>query len=152
MIVRLHVNGKPVEVETSPLRTLLSVLREELGLTGAKEGCGMGDCGACTVLADGQPVNACLLLAPSADGLQIQTIEGLSGSPVQEAFVQHDAVQCGFCTPGMILAAHALLTERPEAGDEEIRHGLSGNLCRCTGYQRILAAVSAAAAGKGGRS
>lgn len=143
------VNGKPVDLFVPPNRRLLDVLRDDLGLTGTKEGCGEGECGACTVLLDGRPVNACLVLAGEASGHEITTIEGLSQNgrlhPLQEAFLEAGAVQCGFCTPGMILAAKALLDVNPDPDLEAIRTALSGNLCRCTGYVKIIAAVRLAA-------
>lgn len=147
--VSVFVNGERVEREVPASRTLLEFLREDLGLTGTKEGCGKGECGACTVLLDGAPVNSCLVLAYQADGRSVTTIEGLSqdGSlhPIQEAFVTEGAVQCGFCTPGMILAAKALLDTNPAPSREEIRRGISGNLCRCTGYAKIIKAIEVAA-------
>ncbi len=148
-LLRLRVNGSRVVVAAPPNATLLSVLRDTLNLTGTKCGCGEGDCGACTVLLDGRPVNSCLLLAAEAEGKEITTIEGLSAEgelhPVQRAFVETGAIQCGFCSPGMILAAKALLDRNPDPSEEEIRGALSGNLCRCTGYVRILEAVRRAA-------
>jgi carbon-monoxide dehydrogenase small subunit len=136
-------------LSTAPYRTLLEVLREELGLTGAKEGCGSGDCGACTVLVDGAPVSACLMLAGQVEGRQVLTVEGLSAGtelhPVQAAFAEYGAVQCGFCIPGMIMSAVALLDENPHPTDDEIRWGIAGNLCRCTGYSKIVEAIAAAA-------
>ncbi|MFH0801827.1 MAG: (2Fe-2S)-binding protein [bacterium] len=142
------VNGKK-SVLTVPARmTLLHLLRERLGLTGTKEGCGVGDCGACTVLLDGEAVNACLVLAGSLQGKKVVTIEALSENgpdPLQKAFLEEGAVQCGFCTPGMILSAKALLDKNPSPSREEIRRALAGNLCRCTGYQKIIAAVARAA-------
>jgi carbon-monoxide dehydrogenase small subunit len=147
--VRCTVNGRPEILTTAPYRTLLDVLREELGLTGAKEGCGSGDCGACTVLVDGAPVSSCLMLAGQVEGREVLTVEGLSSGtdlhPVQAAFAEHGAVQCGFCIPGMIMAAVALLEENPRPTDEEIRWGIAGNLCRCTGYSKIVDAIRAAA-------
>ena len=132
-----------------PWKTLQEVLREDLGLFGTKKGCDTGDCGACTVLMDGKSTLSCLLLAVEAEGKEITTIEGLAQQgelhPVQEAFIENGAIQCGFCTPGMILTAKALLDERPEPDEEEIRLGISGNLCRCTGYTKIVAAIRAAA-------
>lgn len=149
MRVTLQVNGRAVEVYIEPRRTLLSVLREELGLTGAKEGCGEGNCGACTVLVDGDPVYACLTLAVDCEGRQIRTIEGLSEGgelhPVQEAFVQEDGYQCGFCTSGQIMSAVALLERHPHPTEEEVRSGMAGNLCRCGAYPNIVRAVLAAA-------
>ena len=147
--IRLKVNGHAHECEVKPWATLLDTLREDLGLTGTKEGCGQGECGACTVLMDGKPVNACLILAIEAKGKEIITIEGLAHGdelhPVQQAFVDMGGMQCGFCTPGMVLAAKALLDEKPDPSDEEIRKGLEGNFCRCTGYTKIIESVRAAA-------
>lgn len=135
--------------------TLLDLIRDKLELTGAKEGCGVGDCGACTVIMNGKAVNSCLVLAINAHGSEIVTIEGLGkGSeldPIQDAFVKYGAIQCGFCTPGMILSAKALLDENPNPTDEEIKLAISGNLCRCTGYTQIIEAVKAAAAKKEGK-
>jgi aerobic-type carbon monoxide dehydrogenase small subunit (CoxS/CutS family) len=145
----LNVNGTSFAVELEAGRTLLSVLRGELGLTGSKEGCDDSECGACMVLVDGQPVNSCSFLALQADGRAVTTVEGLaSGSelhPLQRAFLQHGGVQCGFCTPGMLISATALLKANPDPTEDEIRAGLSGNLCRCTGYVGIVAAVRSAA-------
>ncbi|MDR7402952.1 MAG: (2Fe-2S)-binding protein [Armatimonadota bacterium] len=144
----LRVNGGAYRVRAEAARTLLEVLREDLGLTGTKCGCDEGDCGACTVLLDGEPVNACLVLAVHAQGREITTVEGLADGrwhPVQEAFAAEGAVQCGFCTPGMLLSAVALLARNPDPAEEDIRRGLSGNLCRCTGYVRIVRAVRRAA-------
>jgi aerobic carbon-monoxide dehydrogenase small subunit len=136
------VNGERVEVEATGMRRLLDVLREDLGLTGTKEGCGEGECGACTVLVDGAPVNSCLVPVAQAAGTKIVTIEGLGARhPLQEAFVQEIGAQCGICTPGMILAAAAL---GPKPDVDQIRAGLAGNLCRCTGYTAIVRAVSQA--------
>jgi carbon-monoxide dehydrogenase small subunit len=147
--IQLEVNGNPYSVSVLPQRTLLEVLREDLGLTGTKEGCSEGECGVCTVLLDGVPVRSCLLLAVDVRGRKITTIEGLSKNgklhPIQNAFIEHGAIQCGFCTPGMILSAKALLDEKPSPTEEEIRVALSGNLCRCTGYVKIFKAVQAAA-------
>jgi aerobic-type carbon monoxide dehydrogenase small subunit (CoxS/CutS family) len=144
----LNVNGKVHEVFVEPWRTLLDVLRDDLGLTGAKRGCDDGNCGACTVLLDGKAVKSCLILVPQARNRSILTIEGLGNEenlhPLQQAFIDHFAVQCGFCTPGMILTAKALLAENPKATEEDIRHGLHGNICRCTGYAKIVQAVLAA--------
>jgi carbon-monoxide dehydrogenase small subunit len=148
-IIQLTVNGEEFEVAVEPNRTLLQVLREDLGFTGAKHGCGLGDCGACTVHLDGKPVNSCLVLAVQANGREVLTIEGLAEDgklhPIQQAFVDHGAIQCGFCSPGMILSAKALLDENPRPTEREIRTAISGNLCRCTGYQKIVEAVQAAA-------
>lgn len=148
--VRLIVNGSPVAVQVEEDRTLLYLLREVLGLTGTKEGCGEGDCGACSVLLDGELVNSCLVLAIQAEGREVLTIEGVGGAdqlhPIQQAFIEAGAIQCGYCTPGMVLAAKALLANVPNPSEEEIRRGLSGNLCRCTGYQKIVDAVKLAAA------
>jgi len=148
--VTLRVNGEAYDLLTYPHRTLLEVLREDLHLTGAKESCGEGACGTCTVLLDGAPVRSCLLLAIEAEGREVTTIEGLAAGgklhPLQEAFVEHHAIQCGFCTPGMILTAKALLDATPEPTEEEIRRALSGNICRCTGYAKIVDAVKAASA------
>ncbi len=141
-----HVNGHAYQIAAHPSERLLDVLRDRLGLTGTKEGCGTGQCGACTVLVDGRAVNSCLLLAADAAGKEITTIEGLAPPgklhPLQQAFLDHGAVQCGFCTPGMILSAKALLDENPAPSEEEIKRGLAGNLCRCTGYRKIFEAVS----------
>ncbi|MBI5604760.1 MAG: (2Fe-2S)-binding protein [Deltaproteobacteria bacterium] len=141
----LIVNGEAYEVTTAPNRTLLEVLRDDLHFTGAKESCGEGACGSCTVLIDGRPTRSCLTLAVAVEGKAITTIEGLAQGgelhPVQEAFVAHHAIQCGFCSPGMILTAYALLKENPRPTEEEIRRALSGNTCRCTGYAKIVEAV-----------
>jgi aerobic carbon-monoxide dehydrogenase small subunit len=143
--LKITVNGKAVELNVEPHLTLLEVLRERLGLTGTKEGCGTGDCGACTVLIDGEPVNSCLKLAVEAEGQDVLTIEGLAPEgdlhPLQKAFIELGAVQCGFCTPGMLLAAHALLMKNPHPEELEIRQTLAGNLCRCTGYDKIIRAI-----------
>jgi carbon-monoxide dehydrogenase small subunit len=148
-IVKLTVNNQLFEVAINLNRTLLEVLREELSLTGTKESCGQGACGSCTVLLDGLPVRSCLLLAVEAEGRKITTIEGLSKGeklhPVQEAFIEHHAIQCGFCSPGMILTATALLEDNPKPTEDEIRHALSGNICRCTGYAKIIGAVKSLA-------
>jgi aerobic-type carbon monoxide dehydrogenase small subunit (CoxS/CutS family) len=151
--IRCTVNGVPETLRTAPYRTLLEVLRDDLRLTGAKEGCGTGDCGACTVLVDGVPVSSCLMLAGQAEGRDILTVEGLSSGeelhPVQAAFAEHGAVQCGFCIPGMIMSAVALLRENPHPTEDDIRWGIAGNLCRCTGYSKIVEAIAAAAASTG---
>ena len=149
-LLTLTVNGKIYEVAVEPHRTLVEVLREEIGLTGTKVGCGEGDCGACTVLLDSKAVNSCLVLALQANGREVTTIEGLADGdtlhPIQGAFIKHGAIQCGFCSPGMILSSKALLDKTPAPTEEEIRTGLAGNLCRCTGYQKIVEAVRDAAA------
>jgi len=146
----LRVNGTTFRVVAPASRTLLEVLREDLGLTGTKHGCELGECGACTVLIDGEPALACLVLPVEVQGRKILTVEGLAGAalhPLQQAFVDYGALQCGYCTPGMLLAAKALLDRRPRPTREEIAEALSGNLCRCTGYLRIVEAVAAAAEG-----
>ncbi len=151
--ISVTVNGKREYLSVPSQMTLLRMLREELGLTGTKSGCEAGECGACTVLVDAEPVNACMILAAEADNCEITTVEGLAGedglSPLQQAFVDHNAVQCGFCTPGMLIAAHALLKRNPHPSEEEIRAALVGNLCRCTGYVNIVKAIQASSA-KGG--
>ena len=143
--IRITVNGTAYELSVRPHATLLEVIREELGLTGTKEGCGVGECGACTVIMDGKTVNACLVLAPEANGKEITTIEGLAQSdrldPIQEAFFEIGGLQCGFCTPGMIMSTKALLAETPEPTDQQIRKGLEGNFCRCTGYTKVFDSV-----------
>ncbi len=153
--IRLMVNREPYEVEAPPWKTLVKVIRDDLGLTGTKEGCNTGECGACTVLLDGKPVNSCLVLAVDAADKEILTIEGLADGdklhPVQEAFVEYGAIQCGFCTPGMILSAKALLDENPDPTEEEVREAISSNLCRCTGYAKIIEAILAAAQKVGSR-
>jgi len=145
----LTVNGKSYELSVSPWRTLLEVIREDLGLTGTKEGCHLGECGACTVIMDGKTVNSCLVLATEADGKQVTTIEGLADGdklhPVQQAFVDHGGLQCGFCTPGMIMSAKVLLDEKPDPSKEEIKRAIAGNMCRCTGYTKIIESIKAAA-------
>jgi aerobic-type carbon monoxide dehydrogenase small subunit (CoxS/CutS family) len=146
--IELHVNGRSCELFVEPWKTLLEAIRENLGLTGTKCGCDDGNCGACTVLIDGRAIKSCLMLALQARGKKILTIEGLGSAeklhPLQQAFLDYFAVQCGFCTPGMILAAKALLDENPAATEEEIREGLHGNICRCTGYVKIVEAIEAA--------
>ncbi len=143
------VNGARERLDVPPNMTLLQMLREKLALTGTKNGCEAGECGACTVLVNGEPVNSCMMLAAEADGCEILTVEGLTSegnlSPLQQAFVEHNAVQCGFCTPGMLMSAYALLQRNPKPTDEQIKQALAGNLCRCTGYVRIIRAVRAAA-------
>ena len=140
------VNGETVEVLVQPYVTLLDALREDMGLTGPKEGCGTGDCGACTVHLDGKAVASCLVLALQARNRTVLTIEGLDAGgtlhPLQDAFVRHGVPQCGFCIPGVLMAAAAVLTENPKASEEEIRYGIAGNLCRCTGYTKMLAAIT----------
>lgn len=147
-LLRMKVNGKPVETHVNPSWTLLKVLREELHLTGTKKGCEQGDCGACTVIMNGRTVNACLVLALQAESKEIETIEGLGTEdklhPLQKSFVEHGAVQCGFCTPGTLMSASALLKANPNPSVEEIKRGISGNLCRCTGYSKILKAIQIA--------
>ena len=144
--VKFYVNDELVELEVQANRTMLNVIRDDLHLTGTKVGCGAGECGACTVIVDGKPINACLVLAPEMDGMHITTIEGIADrdgnlSPLQKAFVDHTALQCGFCTPGFIMSATALLNENPHPTRDEIKHAISGNLCRCTGYIRIIEAI-----------
>jgi len=147
--IEFSVNGRKVRLSLQGNETLLECLRKHLGLTGTKKGCDQGDCGACTVLIDGRPTNSCLVLALEAAGKEITTIEGLGQGnklhPLQQAFVDNDAVQCGFCTPGMILTAVALLNENPNPSEDEIRHYMQGNLCRCTGYSKIVQAIQEAA-------
>lgn len=147
LTIELTINGQKKKLPAKPDQTLLSFLRE-LGYTGVKEGCGKGECGACTVLVDGQPVNACLYLAVQAQGKEILTIEGLAQQgrlhPLQEAFISEGALQCGYCTPGMILTAKALLDKNPRASEEEIALAIAGNLCRCTGYSKIIKAIKKA--------
>jgi carbon-monoxide dehydrogenase small subunit len=149
--IMLKVNGKAYQVESKPSATLLSLLRDQLELTGSKDGCQEGECGTCTVLLDGAPVNSCLTLAAQCNGKEVVTIEGVAKNgnlhPVQQAFIDSGAVQCGFCTPGMIISAVALLDKNPDPTDTEIRSALAGNLCRCTGYNKIIDAVALAAKG-----
>lgn len=144
-LIKITVNSKKYEMAVEPNLTLVGVLRNELGLTGTKVGCEMGDCGTCTVIMDGKAVNACLVLAVQADGREILTIEGLARDealhPLQASFVMEGAIQCGFCTPGMIMSAEALLTENPDPNEAQIREGISGVLCRCTGYSKIVQAI-----------
>ncbi len=143
------LNSEPVETYADPAKSLLCLLREDFGLTGAKEGCGRGECGACTLLLNGLAVNSCLIPAGSVAGKTVTTIEALSRdgslSPIQEAFVEKGAVQCGYCTPGMVMTAHAFLRKTPDPGVEEVRVAISGNLCRCTGYKQIEEAILLAA-------
>ncbi len=148
-LIDLKVNGQNYEVAVDTRRTLLEVLREELGFTGTKNGCDQGECGTCTVLLDGKPVHSCLTLAVGIQGKEVTTIEGLAKGdelhPLQQAFVDHGAIQCGFCTPGMILTGKALLEKNHSATEDEIRRAISGNLCRCTGYVKIVEAIKAVA-------
>ena len=153
-LIHFTVNGESQELYVDANKTMLRVLREDLNLTGTKEGCGAGECGACTVIANDKPVNACLVLAPEMDGMSIETVEGLSNdgqlSPLQQAFVEHFALQCGFCTPGFLMSATALLRENPNPTRGEIVRAISGNLCRCTGYIRIIEAIEdVVASGRG---
>jgi len=144
-LIQMTINDRAYEVAVEPNKTLADLIRYDLGLTGTKKGCDTGDCGACTVILNGDPVNSCLVLAVQADNAVIETIEGLSTDdglhPLQQAFVEKGAIQCGFCTPGMILSAKNLLEKHPAPTEEEIREGISGNLCRCTGYQKIFEAI-----------
>jgi aerobic-type carbon monoxide dehydrogenase small subunit (CoxS/CutS family) len=153
--IRFTINGEVKEIEVQPNKTLLKMLREDLDLIGAKEGCGAGECGACTVLVDNKPVNSCLMLAVEADRKEILTIEGLSDGinldPLQESFIKHNALQCGYCTPGMVMSAKALLNRNAHPSEGDIKEALAGNLCRCTGYQRVIDAVLDAAGKKGGK-
>jgi carbon-monoxide dehydrogenase small subunit len=150
LTIRLMVNGQPRQATVAPQTTLLELIRDHLGLTGTKEGCGKGQCGACTVLMDGQPVNACLILAPQSQGRNIVTIEALEREgrldPVQQAFIDEGAVQCGFCTPGLILSAKALLERHGAPNEDHIKEAISGHLCRCTGYSAIIRAIQRASA------
>ncbi len=151
LMVTLTINGTPCQVPADAGTTLLELLRDDLGLTGTKKGCGLGHCGACTVLLDGRRVNACLLLAVMQEGRTVQTVEGLAGAdgtldPVQAAFVSRDALQCGYCTPGQIMSAHGCLAEGHAGSDAEVREWMSGNLCRCGAYPGIVAAIRDAAA------
>jgi len=144
--VHLKVNGLAYETEVEPRRTLLELIREDLELTGTKEGCGLGECGTCTVLVDGKPIKSCITLAVQANGREVTTIEGLEKPdgtlhPLQQAFIDYGAIQCGFCTPGMLLSAKALLEENPRPKEVEVRQAIAGNLCRCTGYQKIVEAI-----------
>ncbi len=147
--IHIKINGQPQEVAVEPHWTLLETVREQLALTGSKEGCGTGDCGACSIIVDGKLITSCLMLAPEADGSEVLTIEGLARNgelhPVQQSFIEAGGVQCGFCTPGMIMATKALLDRNSRPTLEDVRLGLAGNLCRCTGYAKIYEAVLAAA-------
>lgn len=143
--ITFNVNGEPYTIAVKSQHTLLDVLREKLGITSPKRGCENGECGACTVLFDGKPINSCMVLAVEAAGHEIETVEGLARDgelhPLQKAFIEHNAVQCGFCTPGVLMSAKGLLDENPHPNEDEIKHALAGNLCRCTGYVRIVDAV-----------
>ncbi len=150
--ITITVNDEEHELEVASHKRLLDVIRDQIDLTGTKEGCGTGDCGACTVLMNGKPVTSCLVLAPDADGAELMTIEGLAQGtqlhPLQQAFIDYGGIQCGYCTPGMILAAKAMLDETPKPSEEQVRRGIAGNLCRCTGYVKIVEAILAVAGGK----
>lgn len=143
--IKFTLNKEDITIEVVPNKTLLEMLREDLDLTGAKEGCGAGECGACTVLVDGEPINACLMLAVEADGRDIVTIEGLASEmeldELQQSFIDHAALQCGYCTPGMIMSGKALLMENPTPTEDQVIEAISGNLCRCTGYKKIIEAI-----------
>jgi carbon-monoxide dehydrogenase small subunit len=150
--IQITVNGLAYKKEVEPRRTLLELIREDLELTGTKEGCGLGECGTCTVLLDGRPIKSCITLAVQANGREVTTIEGVEGAdgtlhPLQQAFIDHGAIQCGFCTPGMVLSAKALLDENPKPSEMEIKQAIAGNLCRCTGYQKIVEAIRSVAQG-----
>jgi aerobic-type carbon monoxide dehydrogenase small subunit (CoxS/CutS family) len=152
--IAFDVNGKPHKLLVDPCRSLLQVLREDLGLTGTKNGCNQAECGSCTVLLDGKAVYSCITLVADADGRRVTTIEGLSQGaeldPIQEAFIDHGAIQCGFCTPGMVMSAKALLQDNPSPTEADVKRALAGNLCRCTGYTKIVEAVISASAHKEG--
>jgi aerobic carbon-monoxide dehydrogenase small subunit len=155
-VIRATINGEARELAVEPYRSLLDVLRNEAGLTGTKKGCDVGDCGACTVILDGQPVNSCLVLGVEVTGCRIQTIEGLQPAPdrlhpLQANFIKYGGAQCGFCTPGVLMMAKALLDENPDPTEAEIRFGLAGNICRCTGYTKIVEAIQATARELGGK-
>lgn len=149
MKITFQLNGQPRVVDTAPMRRLLDVLREDLELTGTKEGCGEGECGTCTVLLDGDPVNACMVVIGQVMGRALETVEGLGSaehlSPIQRTFIEDGGAQCGICTPGMLISTEALLRKNPSPSDAQIREALAGNLCRCTGYERIVASVQRAA-------
>ncbi|MCZ6891753.1 MAG: (2Fe-2S)-binding protein [Chloroflexi bacterium] len=149
--VSFHVNGESQEILVQPWQTLLSALRDELGLTGTKEGCGNGNCGACAVLVNGRTVNACCMLAAEAQDLELVTVEGLAQEgtldPLQQTFIDYGALQCGFCTPGLLISSRALLNQNPTPTEHEIRLAIAGNLCRCTGYDKVVRAIQAAAQG-----
>ena len=150
-LIKLKVNGELYEVAIHQHRTLAEVLREELDMIGTKEACNQGDCGSCTVIMDGKTVSSCLTLAVEAEGREIRTVEGIAHgeelSPLQQAFIDHGAIQCGFCTPGMVMSATALLEENPNPTEDEVRMGIAGNICRCTGYTKIVEAILAASEG-----
>lgn len=152
--IQFNLNGNDVSVTADPNKRLVDFLREDMGMTSVKEGCGEGECGACTIIYNGKAVTSCLMMAGQADGSTIVTLEGVSENGqlnyIQQAFVDAGAVQCGYCTPGMVLSAKALLDKKPDATDEEIRRAMSGNLCRCTGYSKIIKAVEMARDAKGG--
>ena len=145
VLVNFKLNVEPIHLSVPPHWTLLRLLREKLGLTGTKEGCGIGECGACTVLLDGEPVHSCLLLVAKMEGREVETIEGLGSReslhPLQQSFIDHGAVQCGFCTPGILMSSKALLERNPRPAREEVKEALSGHLCRCTGYHQIIDAI-----------
>ncbi|NOX87677.1 MAG: (2Fe-2S)-binding protein [Calditrichaeota bacterium] len=147
--IRFKVNGRQADLNIAPNKRLLDVLRDDLGLTGTKEGCDIGECGACTVVLNGRAVHSCLILAAQANGAEIITVEGLTQNgelhPLQKNFLEHGAVQCGFCIPGMLLSSYALLKENPHPREDDIKEAIAGNLCRCTGYKQIIQAVEAAA-------
>ena len=147
--ISFTINGELVHLEVEPNKTLLKMLREDLNLTGAKEGCGAGECGSCTVIIDGKAVNSCMMLAVEADGKDIVTVEGLAKNgvldPLQETFIKNAALQCGYCTPGMLMSAKALLMRNPNPSEDDIKEAIGGNLCRCTGYKAILDAIKEAA-------
>ena len=152
IVVQFTLNGNPVDIYTEPFRTLLEVVRDDLGLTGSKEGCGTGDCGACTMIVEGKTVNSCLMLIPEVQETTVVSVEGLATNgqlhPVQQAFIDHSGLQCGFCIPGMLMSAASTVQANPTASEEEIRIGLAGNLCRCTGYDKIVKAVLAVTQGQ----
>lgn len=149
MVLNFILNGKQISISTDPDIRLLDLLRDKLNLTGTKEGCGVGECGACTVLMNGRAINSCLVFAAQVENSEIVTIEGISNGeklhPLQKKFLEYGAVQCGFCTPGMVLSAYALLEEKPNPTEDEIKDAIAGNLCRCTGYKQIIEAVKATA-------
>ena len=143
--IRLTINDELYEVSVEPYKTLIDIIRDDIGLIGTKKGCGTGDCGSCTIILDGKPVNSCLILGVEVDGSNILTIEGLRKGeelhPIQKAFIEHGAIQCGYCTPGMIISAKALLDNFPNPTEDQVKMALSGNLCRCTGYKKIIEAI-----------